>query len=559
MRQFNPSALALSAAALLAGAAGAQVTQPIITPDGLVFPDDNMIPRSLTENERIWLERHPLASQQTRAVTAPPMGPIHCMAEYEPADGICLSYTSFTNIVAQMARWITTDGNAIAYVGVTPALQASATSNISGMGADMSKVQFNNIARDTVWIRDYGPRYCYEGDCRVITDHQYNRPRPNDDAFPISFASLKGHQLYSIGTGSYQLIHGGGNYHLDALGRSYCTKLITNENPTLTQTQVHDIWQSYQNVDTWFFDPFPTSVDATQHLDMWMQVLADNKVVVSDWPLNSGSTQDVICDNAAVFMANRGYTVFRVPAFSVGGVHYTFTNVVICNNLLLLPTYTNTTVVNNNGNNLALSAWQSALPAASIRQINCDAMVASAGVMHCIAMHVPKHKGAPGPNGGLAPTAYLQTLRGGEVLPPGSSQSIKWISDDDALVSAVDIHYSTDGGATYPNVIALNQPRLGSFSWTVPSFCSTRARIRVTARDALGNTGSDASTSNLTFNAPLPGDLTGDHIVNSADLVALLGNFGQPVPPNTGGDFDGNGTVNSADLVYLLGVFGTDC
>ncbi len=552
----------ISAVAILLASAGstwAQVTEPLVTPGGLVYPENNQVPRSLTEVERQWLQHHPLEASQTRAVTPPPVGPIHCMAEYEPCDGICLSYLSFTSIVAQMAHWITTDGGAIAYVGVASGTQASASSAISAQGADMSKVQFNNIARDTVWIRDYGPRYCFEGDCRIVTDHQYNRPRPNDDAFPVAFAASKGHQLYSIGTGTYQLIHGGGNYHLDALNRSYNTKLSVNENPSLTQTQIHDIWANYQGVDTWFFDPFPTSVDSTQHLDMWMQIVADNKVMISDWPLNSGSTQDVICDNAAVFMASRGYTVYRMPAFSVGGVHYTFTNVVMCNNLLLLPLYTNATVTANNGNNLALAAFQAALPGYTIRQINCDAIVGSAGVMHCIAMHVPKHRGAPGPNGGLAPTAYLQTLRGGQTLTPGSNQTISWITDDDVGVTSVSIALSTDGGANYLYSIATGQPRLGSYSWTVPNICSTQARIRVTATDSAGNTGSDASTFNLILNAPLAGDINADHAVNTGDLTILLGNFGASVPANTSGDFDGNGVVNTADLLFLLGAFGSSC
>lgn len=561
---LRAAGLATAAAFLSPLSATAEtITEPIVTDAGLVYPEGAEIPRSLTPTERAWIERHPLGTNPDRAVTPPPVGPIQCVAEYEPMDGICLSWAgsaSWLSIVAQMAARITTDGNAIAYVGITASSLANATSQISAQGANMSKVQFVDIARDSIWIRDYGPRYCYEGNVRVITDHEYNRPRPNDNLHPDAFAAIKGHKLYSIGIGAQQLVHGGGNFHLDANNRGYATQLINNENPWFTQTQIEGLWNTYQGLNMTITQPFPTSVDATQHIDMWMQILGDNKVMISDWPLNPGSTQDNICDSTATLMAGQGFTVTRVPAFSVSGTHYTYTNTVICNNLLLLPTYTNTTVVNNNGNTLSLAAWTSALgPSYTIRQVPCQAIVTAAGVMHCIAMHVPKHLGAPGINGGLAPTAYLQTLRGGQTLNPASSQTISWVSDDDNLVSSVNIELSLDGGNTWPTTIATGQPRNGSYNWLVPNICDTQARIRVVAVDAQGNTGADASTSNLILNAPLPGDITGDKAINTQDLTIFLGNFGTAVTPNTNGDFNGDGLVNTLDLTFMLGVFGSAC
>lgn len=56
-----------------------------------------------------------------------------------------------------------------------------------------------------------------------------------------------------------------------------------------------------------------------------------------------------------------------------------------------------------------------------------------------------------------------------------------------------------------------------------------------------------------------PGDFTGDSQRDTADLVILLGLFGQPVPAFTSGDMDGNGVVNTADLVLFLSVFGSPC
>lgn len=53
-----------------------------------------------------------------------------------------------------------------------------------------------------------------------------------------------------------------------------------------------------------------------------------------------------------------------------------------------------------------------------------------------------------------------------------------------------------------------------------------------------------------------PADLTSDNRVDTADLVALLGRFGQSGTPGAPADFNADGTVNTADLVTLLGNFG---
>lgn len=55
------------------------------------------------------------------------------------------------------------------------------------------------------------------------------------------------------------------------------------------------------------------------------------------------------------------------------------------------------------------------------------------------------------------------------------------------------------------------------------------------------------------------GDINGDTSVDTADLVIMLGSFGQSVPAGSNGDFDGNGVVTTADLVVFLGRFGQSC
>lgn len=480
----------------------------------LQYPEGAPIPRSLTPEEADYLARNPLTSG--RSVTPPPTGPVHCVAEYEPMEGILIAWegsNSWTTILANMGAEITTTGNAELYVAVDSSSEASsAESKLASHGAVMSRVHTMVVNTDTIWIRDYGPRYIYQGDVRCIVDHTYNRPRPNDNAFPTFFSGYKGHAFYE-----HQLVHGGGNYHLDALGNSFTTRLINNENSGLSEAQIHGIWQAYQNVDTHFFDPLPSSVDSTQHLDMWMQVASDDVVMISDWPAQQGSTQDQICDAAAVTMAAMGYTVHRIPARKVGSffsTHYTYTNVVICNDLILIPSYRNSNVTQYNGQ--ALAAWQAACPTKTVVQIDAEDIVSSAGVLHCIVMHVPEHLG------GSNPTAYLIGPDGGEGYAHGEIVDIEWISDDDFGAVSADLLLSTDGGQSWPNTLATNLPASGSYAWTVPNLTTSQARVRVVVYDGQGNSGSDDSDADFSLFDP-----------NGAALISYgsgkAGSLGVPV------------------------------
>ena len=58
---------------------------------------------------------------------------------------------------------------------------------------------------------------------------------------------------------------------------------------------------------------------------------------------------------------------------------------------------------------------------------------------------------------------------------------------------------------------------------------------------------------------PCPGDVNGDHTVNTIDLGVILAHFGAIVNPNTNGDCNGDGVVNTLDLGIELAAFGSSC
>ena len=115
------------------------------------------------------MKQHPeYFSSGSRVPTAPPTGPIDPVAEYDPMEGLVISWMTYTGsvaspgILAQITKRVTVEGNGRVYIGVTSAsVQSSATSILNAAGANMSNVTFYTVPLNTVWARDYGPRYVY--------------------------------------------------------------------------------------------------------------------------------------------------------------------------------------------------------------------------------------------------------------------------------------------------------------------------------------------------------------------------------------------------------------
>ena len=99
----------------------------------------------------------------------------------------------------------------------------------------------------------------------------------------------------------------------------------------------------------------------------------------------------------------------------------------------------------------------------------------------------------------VAPSVTVTAPNTGVAWKAGSTHAITWTATDNAGVTAVDLAGSTDGGATYPNVIATGLANSGSYSWAVPNTPGSTARVRATAHDAAGNMASDASDADFTI------------------------------------------------------------
>jgi hypothetical protein len=191
-------------------------------------------------------------------------------------------------------------------------------------------------------------------------------------------------------------------------------------------------------------------------------------------------------------MAAKGFNVIRIPALRTSGwsgVHYTYANAVIMNDCVMVPQFSNSAVSAYNAQ--AISIWQAACPNKTIVPINADAVVSSAGVLHCIMMHVPRASSV------ARPSAYLRAPNSGN-FAAGDNIDISWSSDDDLEVESVNLDYSTDGGQSWTN-IAIDLDQKGTYSFSAPATPSSVGQIRVTAFDTHGNSQVDVNDELLIF------------------------------------------------------------
>jgi agmatine deiminase len=250
----------------------------------------------------------------------------------------------------------------------------------------MERVQFIVASTNSVWMRDYGPRYSYLNERRVIVDHTYNRStRPLDDAFPQVLSGLWNEAYYLM-----PIVHGGGNFHLFADGTAYMTNLIANENPTLSTAQIQQQYRDYQNLDLTITNALPASFDSTQHIDMWMLPVANQRAIVNVYPSNDAlyTVPRQVSEDTTAALQTRGFTVLRTPAWRANNAHYTYANAVILNSSVMLCQFDG--YPQQNAEALATFTQAFAPTGRSITTMNCSAIITSAGAIHCIVMHVPQ-------------------------------------------------------------------------------------------------------------------------------------------------------------------------
>jgi len=410
----------------------------------------------------------------------PLTGQIDSPPEYSPCQGVVFWYMTghWPDVVTDLVANLTAppEHDEIAYVVVTTSyMQSVAKASFKAAGADLDKIEYIIQPGQSVWMRDYGPHFIWQDGALAIVDSHYYPSRPLDNFCP----TLLGDDYFICPTYDMGLYYSGGNFQPGPDRTGFCTSLMTLDNPYsqgFTEAFIKELLQSYQGVDTLHIMPqLPGSVDGTGHIDMWMYIVDENDVIISEFKPGSNPTAIQITDDAVPYMEDLGYTVHRPWAWNVGSTHYTYTNALRVNDRIFIPIYGEGYSGYLDEDAYALGHFEDAAgPAVEIIQIDCYGIIPAAGAIHCIVMQVPRRLDE-------VPAVNVLSPCGGELLVSGTKHSIQWAASDyyNQEIPTIDLYYSVDGGGYYEHIATTTDT--GSYSWTVPEVETTEALIKVVA------------------------------------------------------------------------------
>jgi agmatine/peptidylarginine deiminase len=368
------SALVLAAGGLHSGAALAEWDV-----DGI----EQLLPQHETAEERLrWLGREDQMPRRDKAADPAPLAPVRNCAEWEPATGVLIRYP----LGLPYALLRDFDDDVTLHVVVSSGNYDAAVTNLTNNGVDMGNVEFLVKNSDSIWTRDYGPWFVFDGDdVLTIVDHVYNRPsRPNDNLIPIYFGEQQG-----IPVVSHDMWHTGGNYMTDGAHISSSTALVYNEAASengMSPAEVDQLMLDYYGVEDYIVLDYIEG-GGIHHIDTWAKFLDEETVLVKDvW--STHGTYNNLNQRAALLASleastGRNYQVYRVYCYNIGGgAPASYTNSLFLNNTIYVPTFGNATYDND-----ALAVYEEAAPGYSVQGYSYGGWL-SDDALHCRAMGI---------------------------------------------------------------------------------------------------------------------------------------------------------------------------
>jgi agmatine deiminase len=341
-------------------------------------------------------------------ITTPPDFPVRTMAEWEEIQSLVIAWTSFPEILKQIAFHAKAECEVIILAqnpsSVTNYLNAN---NAGGAAFDnLDNITILDEDFDSIWGRDYGAHTIYREDVGdlMLVDWIYNRNRPADDDVPEAIAQHIGVPLYATTEPPYDLMATGGNWMSDGLGTAFSSELIIEENsggttwwgedfPNHSSDDIEDILEEFMGIERYIqMERLP--FDVIHHIDMHMKLLDEETILmgqypdgVADGPQIEANLEYVLSNYQSAF--GTPYDVVRIQMPPEGGSYpntngdyRTYTNLVFVNKTVLVPIYQPIY------DEPALQILQNELPGYNVVGIECNDIIGLSGAIHCITKAV---------------------------------------------------------------------------------------------------------------------------------------------------------------------------
>ena len=263
-------------------------------------------------------------------------------------------------------------------------------------GLPEDAIHFLPLPSNTIWIRDYAPFMVRRKDSSIaMIDAKYiNREseekRILDEEMAGSLASLLKLPIRSI-----PISVEGGNILSNGDGSIFSTAKIldVNKGYQFTQNQILEILSDSLGIRRLTYVRAMEG-EVTGHIDMFATVLAKNIMVVGDIPKEQDPENHERLNQAVTYFSQVTTSlgpmqVHRIPTpHRWGGNWRSYTNVIMANGILLMPSFSDVPVEIENQ---AVSIYEQLLPGWEVKKILCDSLVKEEGQLHCISYNLPNY------------------------------------------------------------------------------------------------------------------------------------------------------------------------
>ncbi len=404
-------------------------------------PYDDSLPVWMTEEELTRV--HEIGTYQQP--TAAPPGPARNPGEFEPMTGVLVRYPfgNPTDLLAEYSQ------DTELWVICTSSNQSSASSSLSSAGANMANVNFFNADTDSYWTRDYGPWFIINGnDEQGIVDHDYNRPRPNDDEIPSELATSWGIPAYVM-----DLEHTGGNYMSDGRGIAMSSELVLDENSSLSESEIDAIMESYLGI-TRYEKLGYVQTSGIFHIDCSAKFLAPDKILYKQV---DPSHSDYARIEANVTYLSQIQSSYGTP-YEIIRVYTPndepYTNSLIVNDKVYVPMY------GTANDAAAITTYQAAMPGYEILGYTGSWLTDDA--IHCRAMGITDRYMLHIDHIPLLDTANSST-------PYQVEAYVHDYSDAGLKTDSLLVYWKTDGMGSYSSVVMTPSARAGYYEADIPA------------------------------------------------------------------------------------------
>ncbi|MFL2585294.1 MAG: agmatine deiminase family protein [Parvicellaceae bacterium] len=204
-----------------------------------VFFSQSVIPNQSTPTESsvesINNYKNTFSLKSNNVITTQPIGNLRTMAEWEEVQAICITWTGYKSILAQIVEEAQTECEVIILCNNA----TSAQNELTNYGVSLTNVSFVAANFNSIWMRDYGGNTVYKDyvDSLILVDWIYNRSRPLDNASPAAIGNFKGIPVYEMSQAGTDLVHTGGNFMADGFGTGFSSELVDYENSSAGKLQ----------------------------------------------------------------------------------------------------------------------------------------------------------------------------------------------------------------------------------------------------------------------------------------------------------------------------------